>query len=95
MDSVRSPAPGAPLTRQQPQPPERYAARQPPPRPVGWALLPLRGYLAVVYLYAGLGAGASPDEVLARADADNAPFAGHDDLRAFVVQGLQELAPDA
>jgi hypothetical protein len=50
---------------------------------------------AVVYLYAGLGAGASPDEVLARADADNAPFAGHDDLRAFVVQGLQELAPNA
>src|SRR5213083_2939140 len=31
---------------------------------------------AVVYLYAGLRAGASPDEVLARADADAAPFAG-------------------
>jgi hypothetical protein len=50
---------------------------------------------AVVYLYAGLGAGASPDEVLARADADAAPFAGFDDLRAFVTQGLEELAPDA
>jgi hypothetical protein len=49
---------------------------------------------AVVYLYAGLGAGASPDEVLARADADGAPFAGFDDLRAFVVQGMQELAPE-
>ncbi len=46
---------------------------------------------AVVYLYAGLRAGASPDEVLARADADAAPFTGFDDLRAFVVQGLQEL----
>ena len=29
-------------------------ARQPPPRPIGWALLPLRGFLAVVYLYAGI-----------------------------------------
>src|SRR5437762_11878276 len=47
---------------------------------------------AVVYLYAGLRAGASPDEVLARADADAAPFAGSDDLRAFVTNGLQELA---
>lgn len=49
---------------------------------------------AVVYLYAGLRAGASPDEVLARADADGAPFAGSDELRAFVVQGLHELVPD-
>ncbi|MFI5053869.1 MAG: hypothetical protein ACHQDE_05860 [Acidimicrobiia bacterium] len=50
---------------------------------------------AVVYLYAGLRAGASPDEVLARADADGAPFAGFDDLRTFVTQGLERLAPDA
>ncbi|MDP9334938.1 MAG: hypothetical protein M3Q30_16740 [Actinomycetota bacterium] len=50
---------------------------------------------AVVYLYAALRAGASADEVLARADADAAPFAGFDDLRAFVTQGLEELAPDA
>lgn len=48
---------------------------------------------AVVYLYAGLRAGATADEVLARADADAAPFAHFDDLRAFVTQGLQELAP--
>jgi hypothetical protein len=48
---------------------------------------------AVVYLYAGLRAGASPDEVLARADADAAPFAAFVDLRAFVTQGLEELAP--
>jgi hypothetical protein len=47
---------------------------------------------AVVYLYSGLRAGASADEVLARADADGAPFAGFDDLRAFVTQGLTELA---
>jgi hypothetical protein len=50
---------------------------------------------AMVYLYAGLRAGATADEVLARADADAAPFAGSDDLRAFVTQGLAELAPDA
>jgi hypothetical protein len=49
---------------------------------------------AVVYLYAGLRAGASADEVLARADADAAPFATNDELRAFVTQGLTELAGD-
>ena len=49
---------------------------------------------AVVYLYAGLRAGASADDVLARADADGAPFAGFDDLRAFVTEGLTTLAPD-
>src|SRR5438552_5777522 len=47
---------------------------------------------AVVYLYAGLQAGATAEEVLARADVDKAPFAGSDDLRAFVTQGLAELA---
>ena len=47
---------------------------------------------ALVYLYAGLKAGATANEVLARADADNAPFAGSDELRAWVVQGLDELA---
>ena len=50
---------------------------------------------AAVYLYAGLQAGASASEVLARADADEAPFARSDELRALVTQGLQELAPDA
>src|SRR6478672_6611103 len=33
---------------------------------------------AVAYLYAGLRAGATADEVLARADADGAPFVGVD-----------------
>ena len=50
---------------------------------------------AVAYLYAGLRAGASPEEVLARADADGAPFAGAAPLRAFVTRGLEELAGDA
>jgi protein tyrosine phosphatase (PTP) superfamily phosphohydrolase (DUF442 family) len=47
---------------------------------------------AAVYLYAGLQSGASADEVLARADADAAPFAGVDELRTLVTQGLEELA---
>ena len=46
---------------------------------------------AIVYLYAGLQAGASAEEVLARADADNAPFTKSDEYRALVRQGIQEL----
>ena len=46
---------------------------------------------ALVYLYAGLRAGASADEVLARAEADGAPFCGSDELKAWVAQGLDEL----
>ena len=47
---------------------------------------------AVIYLYAGLRAGATAEEVLARAEADGAPFAGSDELRAWVTQGLDELS---
>jgi hypothetical protein len=47
---------------------------------------------ALVYLYAGLEAGAPADEVLARAEADDAPFAGSEPLRAWVTQALDELA---
>ncbi len=47
---------------------------------------------ALVYLYAGLKAGAGADQVLARADADGAPFTQSDELRAWVAQGLDELA---
>ncbi|MET0628333.1 MAG: hypothetical protein ABW033_07745 [Acidimicrobiia bacterium] len=47
---------------------------------------------AVVYLYAGLQAGASADDVLARADADGAPFAGSEELRALVTEGLETLS---
>ncbi|GAC1532332.1 MAG: hypothetical protein NVS3B1_25950 [Marmoricola sp.] len=50
---------------------------------------------AVVYLYAGLRAGATSDEVLAQAVADGAPFIAFDDLRAFVRQGLEQLSRDA
>jgi hypothetical protein len=46
---------------------------------------------AVIYLYAGLRAGARADEVLARAEADGAPFAASDELKAWVARGLAEL----
>jgi hypothetical protein len=47
---------------------------------------------ALVYLYAGLQAGASADEVLARARADEAPFAGNEEIEAWVARGLDELS---
>jgi hypothetical protein len=47
---------------------------------------------ALVYLFAGLRAGAGPAEVLERAELDNAPFAASDALKAWVAQGLETLA---
>ena len=47
---------------------------------------------ALAYLYAGLRSGASPDEVLAVADQDGAPFAQMEPLREWVTQGLHELS---
>ena len=47
---------------------------------------------ALAYLYAGLRAGASPEEVLAAADEDGAPFAQMGPLRDWVTEGLQELS---
>jgi hypothetical protein len=47
---------------------------------------------AAVYLYAGLRAGATAEQVLARAEADNAPFCASEDLKAWVVEGLLELS---
>ncbi len=46
---------------------------------------------ASVYIYAGLKAGATADEVLARADADEAPFASMPPLRDLVRQAMDEL----
>ena len=48
---------------------------------------------ALVYLYAGLEADASAEDVLARAEADGAPFCGSEELRIWVAQGLAELRP--
>jgi hypothetical protein len=47
---------------------------------------------AAIYLYAGLRAGATPEQVLSRAEADAAPFFAFEDLKAWVVEGLLEIS---
>ena len=47
---------------------------------------------ALIYLYAGLRGGASAEDVLARADADEAPFARSDELRAWVADAIAQLS---
>jgi hypothetical protein len=47
---------------------------------------------ALIYLYAGLEAGASADDVLARAEADDAAWTKSDELRAWVADGLEQLS---
>jgi protein tyrosine phosphatase (PTP) superfamily phosphohydrolase (DUF442 family) len=47
---------------------------------------------ALIYLYAGLRAGASPEHVFARAEADDAAFVESDELRAWVANGLEQLS---
>jgi hypothetical protein len=46
---------------------------------------------ALVYLYAGLTSGASAEDVIARGEADGAPFTQDDALKDWVRQGLSEL----
>lgn len=47
---------------------------------------------ALIYLYAGLQAGASAEDVLTRATADDAAFVKSDELRAWVAEGLEQLS---
>ena len=47
---------------------------------------------ALIYLYAGLQAGASAEDVFARAEADNATFMQSPELRAWVGDGLEQLS---
>jgi hypothetical protein len=47
---------------------------------------------ALIYLYAGLRSGATAEDVLARAEADDAPFARSAELRAWVTAGLEQLS---
>jgi hypothetical protein len=72
---------------------EQIAALEDLPRPTAVTCRAGPRSSALVYLYSGLKAGAGADEVLARADADGAPFAGSEELRAWVTQGLDELRP--
>src|ERR1700747_2851804 len=45
-----------------------------------------------ISLYAGLKSGASADDVLARAEADDAPWARSEELRVWVTDGLEQLS---
>lgn len=47
---------------------------------------------ALVYLYAGLRAGASAEDVLACAEVDDAPFVRSPELRAWLAEGLAQLS---
>lgn len=47
---------------------------------------------ALIYLYAGLRARATAEDVLARADLDDAPFVRSDELRAWITEGLARLS---
>ena len=47
---------------------------------------------ALIYLSAGLQAGARAEDVLARAEADGAAFVQSDELRAWVADGLEQLS---
>ena len=47
---------------------------------------------ALIYLYAGLRSGASADDVLARAEADGAPWPRSEELRTWVAECLEQLA---
>ena len=47
---------------------------------------------ALIYLYTGLQTGTSPEDVFARAEADDAAFVKSDELRAWVANGLEQLS---
>jgi len=46
---------------------------------------------AVAYMYAGLKAGATPDEVLAAAEQDDAPFCAVPEYKAWVRSSMESL----
>lgn len=70
----------------------QLAALEPLPRPTLVTCRTGPRSAALVYLYAGLKAGASAEDVLAQAEADGAPFVGSEEIRAWVTQGLSELS---
>jgi hypothetical protein len=47
---------------------------------------------ALVYLYEGLRSGESAEQVLARAESDDAPFVRSEECRVWLEQGLRELS---
>jgi hypothetical protein len=47
---------------------------------------------ALVYLYSGVRAGVTGEEVIARGEADGAPWVQSDELKAWVLEGVAELS---
>lgn len=50
---------------------------------------------AAVYLYAGLKAGAAPEDVVAAAERDGAPCANFDDLKTWISSSMRALGAEA
>ena len=50
---------------------------------------------AVAYMYSGLKFGAEPDEVIAKAEKDNAPFTKFDDYKNWVRSSIETLRKSA
>jgi hypothetical protein len=71
---------------------EQVAALDRLPRPTAVTCRTGPRSSALIYLYSGLRSGASADEVIARAEADDAPFAQSQELKDWVRQGFDELA---
>jgi hypothetical protein len=46
---------------------------------------------AVIYMYAGLKSGASPDDVVAAAERDGAPCAAFDDYKTWIADSITAL----
>lgn len=49
---------------------------------------------AVVYMYAGLKAGASPDDVVAAVERDGAPCAGMAEVTTWIAESIRALGAD-
>jgi len=50
---------------------------------------------AVAYMYSGLKLGAEPDEVIAAAEKDNAPFTKIDEYKNWVRASIESLRKDS
>jgi len=50
---------------------------------------------AVAYMYSGLKLGAEPDEVIAAAEKDNAPFTKNDEYKNWVRSSIESLRKDS
>lgn len=50
---------------------------------------------AVVYMYAGLKAGASPDDVVAAVERDRAPCASMDEYKIWIADSIRSLSTES